>query len=337
MRTDTSRIESGRRTTLPGFVSESTPGDVHVSPDVDLLQEMNRQAGWQAEYRQLESGALRTVSSLRVLGGLLILYEWSDRRLELAAEPPEKMVSVVVPLAPDKMVLNGCQMGVGSYAVLTQGAEVIAVTQQHAAAWSLQIDAESFSRTQRCLEPDRSPLDFGRFEVARNPPSSFARLQAVLESSRCFDATDISESELESEVVSTVIAGLATNAARSSRRNEAQSPHRAILRTAREYIEAHLAHRIRIPDVCLAAGTSLSTLEQAFRSELQMTSLAYIRVRRLDAVRRELMNPSRQHHTIARIATRYGFGHLGRFSQAYRQHFGRLPSQARTELPAQPV
>jgi AraC family ethanolamine operon transcriptional activator len=49
-------------------------------------------------------------------------------------------------------------------------------------------------------------------------------------------------------------------------------------------------------------------------------------LRRLAAVRRELLRGDPQ-ASITDVATRWGFFHLGRFSQEYREHFAELPSQ----------
>jgi AraC-like DNA-binding protein len=54
--------------------------------------------------------------------------------------------------------------------------------------------------------------------------------------------------------------------------------------------------------------------------------MKFLRDVRLDAVRARLADrdaPS----TVAEAAVEFGFGHLSRFSQAYRRRFGENPSQ----------
>ena len=47
---------------------------------------------------------------------------------------------------------------------------------------------------------------------------------------------------------------------------------------------------------------------------------------RLEAAQRALLKAKR-HETVAEIAQRFGFSHLGRFSAQYRRLYGQLPSQ----------
>ena len=100
-----------------------------------------------------------------------------------------------------------------------------------------------------------------------------------------------------------------------------------ILARAREYIEAHLHESIRISDICEVSATSASKLERIFRRELHTSPCGYVLGRRLEAVRKELSDTSLPDKQIAHIAMDYGFNHLGRFSGAYREQFGELPSE----------
>ena len=112
-----------------------------------------------------------------------------------------------------------------------------------------------------------------------------------------------------------------------------------VISRAVEYIDGNLDRTISSARLTAAAASSLSKLERAFRQELGLTPSAYIRARRLQAARREFeSNRSRQ---VAAVAFDNGFKHLGRFSGAYRAHFGELPSEtlrlsaqrARAQLP----
>ena len=79
--------------------------------------------------------------------------------------------------------------------------------------------------------------------------------------------------------------------------------------------------------VCAYSATSLSKLERTFRRELQMSPSQYILARRLAAVNRELLDFRSGTKKISAIAMQFGFNHLGRFSGAYRDQYGELPSE----------
>ncbi len=84
-------------------------------------------------------------------------------------------------------------------------------------------------------------------------------------------------------------------------------------------------------ELCRSLGTSQRNLGYAFQSVLGLSPLAWLRVVRLNAVRRSLRQSALHHandspESIYDVATRHGFWHFGRFSVEYRQHFGERPS-----------
>lgn len=106
------------------------------------------------------------------------------------------------------------------------------------------------------------------------------------------------------------------------------APGRRAVRHALDYIETHLSEPITIADIAAAGETGIRSLEQGFHEELNCTPTAYLRDRRLDRARLDLVEASPiDHLTVTDIAMRWGFGHLGRFASSYRSRFGESPSQ----------
>ncbi len=99
-------------------------------------------------------------------------------------------------------------------------------------------------------------------------------------------------------------------------------------RMARAFVEASLEADIvpTIVDICRTLGISERTLQYAFRAYVDMSPLAYLRLRRLNRVRATLRASDPQTSTVTVIAMHFGFLHLGRFALDYKQLFGELPS-----------
>ena len=57
-----------------------------------------------------------------------------------------------------------------------------------------------------------------------------------------------------------------------------------------------------------------------------MPPLQFLKIRRLEAARRELRSARPDETNVTEVATTYGFYHLGRFSRWYQERFGELPS-----------
>ncbi len=93
---------------------------------------------------------------------------------------------------------------------------------------------------------------------------------------------------------------------------------------AEAYIQGNLAQALTIQDIAAAANTTPRTLQAGFRKFRDTTPLAYLRDMRLTRAHQDLFAGG-PNATVTNIATRWGFSHLGRFSQMYRQRFGETP------------
>ncbi|GAB3347199.1 AraC family transcriptional regulator [Modestobacter lapidis] len=125
----------------------------------------------------------------------------------------------------------------------------------------------------------------------------------------------------------TLVAGLLT-----AQRHEltdalrgAETPLRPrTLRRALDHLHAHFDEPLTVPDLAVAAGCSVRRLQESFAEHLGIAPMTHLRTVRLDAARRQLAEGS---GTVTEVAQRCGFTHLGRFSAAYRERFGELPSR----------
>ena len=98
--------------------------------------------------------------------------------------------------------------------------------------------------------------------------------------------------------------------------------HVWIAKRAQEYIEEHYREPLHIEDLCRATGVGVRTLQRSFREHFQLTVREYLKTVRLDAALRALAVSAPQTDTVASIAFRNGFTHLGRFSVEFHQRFG---------------
>ena len=98
------------------------------------------------------------------------------------------------------------------------------------------------------------------------------------------------------------------------------------VRRAQLFIEDNATLPISIVDVAAAARLSVRGLQAAFQRTLGMTPQAYVRSVRLSAVHADLSVVNAGEVTVAEIARRWGFHHLGRFAKEYRAEFGEPPS-----------
>jgi AraC-like DNA-binding protein len=103
---------------------------------------------------------------------------------------------------------------------------------------------------------------------------------------------------------------------------------RSALQRAIDFIETNLLKPMTILDIAEAAGVGPRALQVTFLRHFDCSPLQYVRRLRLGRVRVELLDEARR-DSIAVIAARWGFFHLGLFARQYREAFGELPSQTR--------
>ena len=98
------------------------------------------------------------------------------------------------------------------------------------------------------------------------------------------------------------------------------------IKRARDYIHANLGAPIALADLATVAGCGYRTLQAAFNEAYGMSPMSYLRQIRLQKAHAEFLSGTKS-GTISEIAQKWGFAHMGRFSQSYACEFGELPSE----------
>jgi transcriptional regulator GlxA family with amidase domain len=97
------------------------------------------------------------------------------------------------------------------------------------------------------------------------------------------------------------------------------------VRKAEEYVRNNLDNPISLDDIANAAGVTARSLQLGFRNFRNTSPMALLRSERLRRVHEELMAGA-PGASVTEVATRWGFSHLGRFSQIYKEKYGQSPS-----------
>lgn len=109
-------------------------------------------------------------------------------------------------------------------------------------------------------------------------------------------------------------------------------PHRALMQRIRAHIDEHLGST-ELGPASIAAAHFISTRHLHALFQAQGTTVStWIRTRRLERCRRDLMNPLHADRPVAAIAARWGFVDAAHFSRAFKAHFGHAPSEVRQPL-----
>jgi AraC-like DNA-binding protein len=105
-------------------------------------------------------------------------------------------------------------------------------------------------------------------------------------------------------------------------------PGPAAVRNAIDLIEAAPHLPLTTSTLAKQCHVSARTLQEGFRRHLGMSPMAYLRAVRLRRAHRDLRSANPSHSSVAAIAHRWGFTHLGRFAAAHESMFGETPLKA---------
>lgn len=106
-----------------------------------------------------------------------------------------------------------------------------------------------------------------------------------------------------------------------------RAEERITLKRVGEWAADSPEETVNLLELSRVAGVSVRQLQQTFKAYTGMSPSQWLRLRRLNSARRELLKRSPAETTVAEVAMNWSFWHLGRFSSSYRTLFKELPSE----------
>ncbi|TLF53056.1 AraC family transcriptional regulator [Halomonas urmiana] len=194
----------------------------------------------------------------------------------------------------------------------------------------IEREAMELACSRHLGHPLREPLCFQPELRWRDDPSWFhliAYLARLLKESPGAAAQPILAPQLEQLVIGTLLTIQPHNYSEALQHGDRRLAPRHVKRVE-EYIEAHTQEPLTPALLAEVAGVSLRTLYAGFRDFRHQSPMDYLRQVRLQRVRTALQTDVGS-SSITETAMRWGFTHMGRFSQRYRQVFGETPSETR--------
>lgn len=132
------------------------------------------------------------------------------------------------------------------------------------------------------------------------------------------------------EALMTVLADTLMPADQADAVTPRQQRRQDVVRRVREIVTEQPLEYLGVERLCSELHITRRTLQNCFQDSLGISPASYLRLVRLNAVRRELRSASGE-RTIGDLAARWGFWHMGHFSQDYKALFGETPSHTRLE------
>lgn len=309
--------------------------DLHQSTDVH--QHAASLALWEQRYEQIASGTFHGSIEELQIGPVQVFREQTDRAVLQQGRPRPGTTALAIALGGcGDSWLCGHQLNQAGRCVMLGEGEFELIARDRLDVLALDIDRAALAEHARLIAgPQADPaLDFdrlgsllqagndpaqaelcdlllGTLQTARDTPALLRH--AAMRRAWVHTACDLLLARLQP------LAAAPQPAPSAARR-------RQVVQAARAYMREHAHEAIDVPQLCAVLGVSRRTLQYSFESVLQMSPVAYLRVLRLNGLRRDLCRAGAQ-ATVADCAAQWGFWHLPRLAGDYRALFGELPSQ----------
>jgi AraC-like DNA-binding protein len=260
---------------------------------------------------------------------LLCAQESLPRIAYISLRPPSLFVTFLMQPGPP-LLINGVALQHGEIAFHASGEHFHQRT-TGTACWGLLAIAPQFASIYAAVLAGRH-FRLPQAGLVYCPPSAaatrFLRLHARIGHLAETRPASICHPEVARTLEQELIQELMTCFCGSETRNESAATrrHADILAQLEYQMAAHPDRLLPIPELCAIIGVSPRSLADRCMMVLGMSPSKYIRLRRLNRVRRAIFNADPSTAKVSEIARSHSFTDLGRFAACYREAFGEMPS-----------
>ncbi|OJF11656.1 AraC family transcriptional regulator [Couchioplanes caeruleus] len=179
--------------------------------------------------------------------------------------------------------------------------------------------------------PVTGPIDLPpTVDLAAGPARSWTTLVRLLQGEIAHPASLVRRSPIAEHLRRSILGGLLFSVPHRYT-DELTAPAPAgpprAVRRVMDAVQDEPERPYTVADLARIAGVSVRSLQEGFRRHAGCTPMAYLHQVRLTRAHETLCSEDPASATVAAVAHRWGFAHLGRFASAYRARFGVCPSQ----------
>jgi AraC-like DNA-binding protein len=224
-------------------------------------------------------------------------------------------------------------VGASTGAIFGPGRPVQARYEPHSAELNVKISRSALEDELGAMlgHPIKGPIDLPpAIDVGGGAARSWRRLVQLLSAERADPSSLIWRPMIAEQLRRSVLNGLLLSVGHRYSDELSATPPSGPPRTVQRVIDAihdEPERAFSVADLAAVAGVSVRTLQEGFRRYVGCAPMAYLQSVRLGRAHEALLREDPARVTVAAVAHRSGFAHLGRFATAYRARFGHSPSK----------
>ncbi len=290
------------------------------------------------DYFQLSSGFYEgLLGTLLDSPSIAIYYKRFNQTLEQIGRCPPDRYQLVFRISGQPAKLAGHQFNDGAFILAKPGALCEGLVQSNSESIVVYLCAQQFNKILNAMGLSSQQIQAAPSVSIFNDTLKYSVLQQLFLQGIHFYQQDTSElihSKLLASYAQSIMHLLASYLL-DSWINPVSSPieqKERLVSRAQHLIRACKGIDVAPSQLALKVGVSRRKLEYLFRETFDVSPSEYIRIIKLNELRRSLSSPALQHYSIGDLAGDMEIWHLGRLSKYYRQQFGELPSATRERL-----
>ena len=298
----------------------------------DIDEQAARLTGYDQSYQQLSEGPFSgTFMSCELDAELSLFFENTNRVVHQNAVVPRNYYAVGLLMNSGKTLVFNCEpFPKGAAFILPPGAEMEGNSSADMKICIIHVACDLLRHALEYQSDAHKPFNFGHIPYKmvaniRRTRSLHSLLKDFLEGAArqrlCFKSAS-QFTAFKNTLVETVGALFVENPGHGPTR--VRNKHQRLFHDALDIINGNPCGPLTVGKLCEELEVSRRTLEHVFNRNIEMSPAKYIKVLRLNNVRREILSPTAG--ALGDIAAKWGIWHLGRFAQDYYRLFGELPS-----------
>ncbi|MCH4810726.1 helix-turn-helix domain-containing protein [Vreelandella neptunia] len=278
---------------------------------------------WQQEYDQLSPGSFYGRLDEVELEAMQVFKEYTGQALRQDCRVWPNSLWIGIPTTRHGTRINGQALSAGDVMCRQGGQDFELVTPEAFNIYGLviQLPALAEAAQRQGVSLDTRWQERPRRPAAKETLSAVSFLiERLLASQTLAIASHIHQDILLMALLELLQAELP-----STELPPSYAHRKGVVDRVKRYVDEHLDGPVTMEELCQLTHVSRRTLQYSFTTILGISPLQFLRLTRLNRVRRALRAASPE-QSVTEIATYWGFWHLGQFAHDYKQQFGECPS-----------
>lgn len=302
-------------------VSEAYDADLHAS----------NLTGWQQEYDQTSRGVFYGRIVELPFDGLQVFCEHTSQALQQKCVVWPNSVWLGIPLAEqEESRINGLTIKGNTIMCRPGSCDFQLSTPQDYDLYGLVVDRLKLIKMASIHGVDlnwKELTEYGRLGV---PDKTLEEVRFVL--ARLLSMQNkTTPPRLQQDIVMMALLEVLKEETPQPAKTQSYYHRKKVVDCARQFLDHHLDEPVTVTQLCEVTNVSRRTLQYSFESILGISPIQYLRISRLNGVRRNLVQAEKG-QSVSDIAAQWGFWHLSQFAKDYKQLFGETPSKTLTGL-----